>query len=233
MLGAEEVLVDVIFLDIDGVLLPFGGSRDGYSKDKLSFADGCIFPNCTMDALTLLLQRIYHIHPKVAPSGKRNGSSEATEIRGNPVLVLSSTWRARPEFIEDILASFRAHVVEKGLKDTSPHVTWEKHLESFFDITDPNYHATRYEEIQKWLRDNENNRQVGKINSQHTDKFILRSWIALDDEDLVNVEGTVSKDATNHAIQTKSSVGLANTDVDLGVRLVKRQIEEFHGILSS
>ena len=56
----------------------------------------------------------------------------------------------------------------------------------------------------------------------------MRSWIALDDEDLVNVEATVSKDATNHAIQTKSSGGIASTDVDLGVRLAKRQIQEFH-----
>lgn len=218
--------MDVIFLDIDGVLLPFGGSRDGYSKDKLSFADGCIFPNCTMNALTLLLQRMYHL--KVAPSGKRNESSEATKIRGNPVLVLSSTWRARPEFIEDILASFRAYVVEKGLKNAALLQTWSGHLESFFDATDPNYHATRYEEIQKWLEHNRTNMHACKNNSHHTDKFIMRSWIALDDEDLVNVEGTVSKDATNHAIQTKSSVGIANTDVDLGVRLAKRQIQEFH-----
>ena len=61
----------------------------------------------------------------------------------------------------------------------------------------------------------------------------MRSWIALDDEDLVNVEGRVLEDAKKHAVQTKSSVGLTLESVDFGVELIKMQIQEFHAGVSS
>lgn len=232
-------LVDVIFLDIDGVLLPFGGVRDTNYHKSDSTADGCIFPDCTMDALTALLQQIQTI----------SINTTATAIRGNPVLVLSSTWRARPEFIKDILSSFRAYYAatstKKGLEDTTS--TWEPHLQSFFDIVDPNYHATRHDEIYKWVNTyyatnatvrgkkqiifepQYNSTNNNNNNNGTNKKCIVRSWIALDDEDLVNLEGgRVSRDAMKHAVQTKSSVGLTLQDVRLGVRLLEKQIHEFH-----
>lgn len=221
-------LVDVIFLDIDGVLLPFGGSGDNSSKDNLSFKDGCIFPIGAMDALTTLLQRICDISLGTA-------ASSGLAIRGNPVLVLSSTWRARPEFIQDILSSFRAYNVGDGksreLNDKDVLKIWDNHQESFFDIIDTNYHATRHDEIYKWVNEN---KQQRNFSSKHAKvakkKYLVRSWIALDDEDLVNVEGRISTDAIEHAVQTKSSVGLTNADVNVGVELVKTQMQEFHGI---
>ena len=50
---AEE-LVDVVFLDIDGVLLPFGGGARDDDRPPFRFTQGCLFPDCTMDALTAL-----------------------------------------------------------------------------------------------------------------------------------------------------------------------------------
>ena len=173
-----------------------------------------------MIALTTLLQRIQ-------------------SIQGNPVLVLSSTWRAQSHFIQDILASFRVYVEEKGEGDASTMIAWGDHLQAFFDICDPNFHSTRHDEIYKWVNDN----VVTQNTMQHTSKsknkknskgqYTVRSWIALDDEDLVNVEGRVLEDAKKHALQTKSSVGLTLESVDFGVELIKMQIQEFHAGVSS
>jgi len=227
-------LVDVIFLDIDGVLLPFGGTRDKYHNDKQS-TDGCLFPDCTMEALTTLIQRIRNF-------SINNNTSCQKVIQGNPVLVLSSTWRARPEFIQDILSSF--NVYAQNNEDASILQTWKesKCLETFFDITDPNYHSTRQDEIMKWLEKNVVNVKGKKKNnnSQHTtcssktakkQQFIVRSWIALDDEDLINVEGNVTQHSDimkQHAVQTKSSVGLTLEDTEFGVQLIQKQIYKFH-----
>ena len=53
-------LVDVVFLDIDGVLLPFGGSCNGSlsQESKAIYTEGCVFPNSAMDALSSMLQRM-------------------------------------------------------------------------------------------------------------------------------------------------------------------------------
>jgi len=68
----------VIFLDIDGVLLPFQGK---------SFASTCgsIFPNHTLEAFSLILDTL--------PDTK---------------LVLSSTWRVQDKFRKEIMAAFRS-----------------------------------------------------------------------------------------------------------------------------
>ena len=59
--------------------------------------------------------------------------------------------------------------------------------------------------------------------------FQVRSWIALDDEDLVNVEeDRVEVKARPHAVKTESSVGLTLQDVDLGVKLIRDQMHSFY-----
>mmetsp|Transcript_11323 Transcript_11323/g.24135 ORF Transcript_11323/g.24135 Transcript_11323/m.24135 type:complete len:110 (+) Transcript_11323:71-400(+) len=78
-------LVDVIFLDIDGVLLPFGGVRDNFHNENLSFTNGCIFPDCTMDALTLLLHRMKNniFLEDMTPSTKTNDNEESISSNNN------------------------------------------------------------------------------------------------------------------------------------------------------
>ena len=213
-------LVDVILLDIDGVLLPFGDNNDnGYNNNETSKHEDCLFPDDTMHALTMLLQQISNL--------SFNTSSNQVQ-KGNPVIVLSSTWRARPEFIRDILNSFQIYADKKGLKDASTLETWKEAncLDSFFDITDPTYHSTRHGEIMKWV--NENTMSDTEKNRKQTRQFTIRSWIALDDEDIVAVEGQQHKEMLEHAVQTNSSIGLTPEDVALGVELMKKQISRFY-----
>lgn len=240
------VLIDVIFLDIDGVLLPFGSAKKSISQDEDYKCDDCIFPNSTMDALTILLQKVGDISLTI----KDKGNNQQI-IRGNPVLVLSSTWRARQEFITDILDSFRGYVAfmqQKKNQQQQPEVQqiWRPHLDVFFDLVDPCHHATRHDEIFSWVRDNEKGKQHRSNENDGSKKrkrrtpqeleciatmidFRVRSWIALDDEDLVNVEeDRVENKAIPHAVKTESSVGLTSEDVDLGVSLLEDQMNAFY-----
>jgi hypothetical protein len=216
--------VDIIFLDIDGVLLPFGGSTTEQSSDrKCRTTQGCIFPDCTMDALTSLLDRANHIS-----LGNDDHASPSSACCCK--IVLSSTWRARSDFIQDILDSFRAYATEKARTDPTIMPVWESHLDSFFDITDPNLHSTRHDEIYHWVHTHEQNLNQANTNNAHntTQDYIVRSWIALDDEDLVNVEGRVSQDAKDHAVLIQSSVGLTHKDVSFGMQLLEQQYQRFY-----
>ena len=208
-------LVDVILLDIDGVLLPFG---DTCIHNESATQDSCLFPDHTMHALTMLLQKICNLSFNTSSNQVQNG---------NPVLVLSSTWRARPEFIRDILNSFQIYANKKGLDDASTLQTWKETncLDSFFDITDPSYHSTRHDEIMKWVNENTTS---DKRKNKNIKSFVVRSWVVLDDEDVVNVERQQHKDMLEHAVQTNSSTGLTTEDVALGVQLIKKQISRFH-----
>ncbi len=211
------VLVDIIFLDIDGVLLPFGGTNAEQSSE------GCVFPDCTMDALTSLLHRANNLFLDDKPQQWQHSTNGIHDASSSPSckLVLSSTWRARSDFIQDILDSFRVYATKKARSVPTVMQIWEPHLGSFFDITDPNFHSTRHDEIYSWLRQREQKQN-------QTSDFIVRSWIALDDEDLVSVEGKVSQDAMDHAVFIKSSVGLTLEDVSSGIQLLERQRSIFY-----
>jgi hypothetical protein len=69
----------IIFLDIDGVLLPFEGNR-------FASTSGSLFPDHTMEALSLILQAM-----------------EGAKI------VLSSTWRVQDRFRKEIIAGLRSY----------------------------------------------------------------------------------------------------------------------------
>lgn len=235
--------VDVVFLDIDGVLLPFGSAKKSNqadrNQDEKYKCDDCIFPNSTMNALTSLLQKLGDISLKI----KDNKNQQQT-IKGNPVLVLSSTWRAQQEFIRDILVSFKAYVAFAQQQQPEVQQIWKPHLDAFFCLVDPCFHATRHDEIYSWVRDNAEGKHSHKNNSNKKRKrrtpqelectstvvdFQVRSWIALDDEDLVNVEeDRVEVKARSHAVKTESSVGLTLQDVDLGVKLIQDQMHSFY-----
>ena len=257
----KKKLVDVIFLDIDGVLLPFGDDADGrsssYSSSYSSISDqrrteGCIFPDRTMEALTTLLMHLdddaTSRREKEGAKKKKNGGDDdddasSSDHHHRAELVLSSSWRSRPDFVEDILSSFRAYATTSGggrRKEDAANVmrVWESRIDSFFDITDPNYHATRHDEIYNWVRQSSSRKgnKISKANATTTTKegggglggYIIRSWIALDDEDLVNVEGRIVPDANGHAVKTDSSIGLTHADVRRGIRLMEEQIREYH-----
>ena len=111
--------MDIIFLDMDGVLLPFGDQDYQYAnilgggiRLAYTYADGCIFPNETMAALTSLLARLRgtRIEGIVEGEDGNNGGNGATM---NPKIVLSSSWRSRPKFVRDILRSFRTYVASR------------------------------------------------------------------------------------------------------------------------
>ncbi|KAL7544187.1 hypothetical protein ACHAWF_007566 [Thalassiosira exigua] len=179
-------------------------------------------------------------HPSSPPTlpGHQNFSSDPEAIDGLLEEIqddLLNVVKRAPRGIDR--GSFRAYVGERGSSASGDVATvraWEGHLESFFDSTDSDFHATRHDEIYKWLK---NNSLVGgkcasccsKVDSR---KYAVRSWIALDDEDLVHVEGKVSRDTATHAVRTASSVGLTLEDVKDGLEMVERQIREFHSVSS-
>ena len=161
------VILKVIFLDIDGVLLPFPKGDDFENQ---------LFPSSTLNCLQYLLQEVH-----------------------GAKLVLSSTWRVREDFIQDIVDAIRGY----GIK-----------FEGFFSITDPTMHSERQWEIENWLS-NQRTRDYEKI-----------VWLAFDDEELL--EGDVNKKFRDrfigHVVKTKSQKGLTMDDVKNAIRLWNIQI---------
>lgn len=159
-------ILKVIFLDIDGVLLPFPKDENAGSE---------LFPASTLKPLQTLLQQ--------ADGAK---------------LVLSSTWRVRKDFIQDIVDCIQAFGID---------------FDGFFDITDPNMHSERQWEIERWLSNNR----------QKYDKIV---WLALDDEELL--EGDVNQKFRSlfegHVIKTESQKGLTMEDVKDALNLWQNQL---------
>jgi len=160
--GTDPSDAVVVFLDIDGVLLPFGQ---------------LLFPEPQLEALSRILE---------AFDGAR--------------VVLSSTWRVQPKFIQDILDQFRVYGDAYGgpLADLD-----------FFDITDPQLHSERHLEIDAWLL-------------QQTSP--PAAWVALDDEDLLG-GGTVHT-FEGRAVRTDSHEGLTEEMAQLAIQFLERQLAE-------
>ena len=165
----------VIFLDIDGVLLPFGNDNN----DKKEESCTALFPDRTLKALSKIIQ---HSPKPVA-------------------LVLSSTWRVRPEFCHQILQAFQTYNnVFRGYLPIT-----------FYDVTDVENHTERQWEIYDWLKG-----QDQKIDA----------WICLDDEELLEEEKNAKyqKLFEGHVIKTISSCGLTMKEAELAIRLLKQQV---------
>lgn len=166
----------LIFLDIDGVLLPFPNSEESTC--------GSIFPDDCLASLSDILQAF--------PTSR---------------IILSSTWRAQPNLIAEILDSFDLYAKAKG--GTLLDVT------QFADLTDTNYHTERQHEIYKYLF--------------HDNREKVAAWVALDDEELL--EGEVNaKYRTHfegHAVKVNSRTGLTARDASIAIQLIQHQLDRY------
>ena len=170
-----DVGVDVILLDIDGVLLPFGDEQN----EEASCSG--LFPDRTVAALSKILEHT------------------------GALVVLSSTWRVRSNFRQDILTALRVY----GEKFGGPLME----ISTFHDLTNINTHSERQWELRDWLMANQEK---------------VRSWVALDDEELL--EGETNEKYRylflGHVVKTKSSIGLTMKDAQIAIKLFKQQQQQ-------
>lgn len=151
----------ILFLDIDGVLLPFGQ---------------LLFPEPQLEAFSMILQAFV---PRIR-------------------VVLSSTWRVKPEFIQDIVHQLQSYGHQYG----GPLTDFE-----FMDITDPTMHSERHYEIDAWLLRQQSGPPL--------------AWLALDDEDLLL--GGTQHSFQGHAVKTDSHDGLTEEKAQVAIQLLRKQ----------
>lgn len=121
----------VVFLDIDGVLLPFGGTSD-VSPSSCN----ALFPDSTLAALSLLLDGI-----AAFPTPENNVPRWTTRV------VLSSTWRVHPQYRQEIVDSCRLYGKQFGGPLRKFHLD---------GITNAELHSFRQAEIDDWLQRQQN-----------------------------------------------------------------------------
>mmetsp|Transcript_20071 Transcript_20071/g.29784 ORF Transcript_20071/g.29784 Transcript_20071/m.29784 type:complete len:124 (+) Transcript_20071:199-570(+) len=116
------------------------------------------------------------------------------------MVVLSSTWRVRRDFCEQILQAFSDYAGTHG-EELLPT--------QFYDVTNVDNHSERQWEIHDWLASSRN----------------IDAWVALDDEELI--EGDTNKkyysEFQNHVVKTTSHIGLTQRDAQNAVLLLKAQ----------
>ena len=107
----ESNVLTIVFLDVDGVILPFPANETNCPKE------GCLFPKININALRRLLQ--------------------VTDAK----LVLSSTWRSQPSFVRDILSDFELHNLEinEFYSMTDPNYHAERQWEIYKWLKDHHY----------------------------------------------------------------------------------------------
>lgn len=180
--------VDVIFLDMDGVMLPFGNDDNASSSTATNDDETKnLFPSQTLAALSYILREI--------PTA---------------VLVLSSTWRVRPEYCSEVIQNFQQYGKQHGACERLAT------MDDFYDVTDIHTHSERQEEIHNWLVLN---------------KDRIRAWIALDDEELIlgKPNERFRDEFEGRVVKTESSVGLTKDDAKLAISLLNEQIEVLNG----
>lgn len=230
-------VVIYIFLDIDGVLLPFPFPFN--NEDNMMSGS---FPTRTIQALSTIYEAFLD-----------NPTQCSTEIR----IILSSTWRVSSTAVQEIINNFQTYCIEKNPKSPLRSIT------SFFDTTDLMLHTTRQHEIYEWLIRNKvlhtatsssatkrthhssNNainvrfRQTDETaydtttidNREKADRKVV-AWIALDDEELIktNCHKSTSQDYGrcfhNHCVRTVSSIGLTQSDAERAIELIQNQISK-------
>jgi hypothetical protein len=218
----------IVFLDIDGVLLPIVGNdcgRDdgeGQDDDNSAAGDdrsssslrplkGRLFPQQPIDALSVLCARVPTIQ-----------------------LVLSSTWRVHVAWRYDILNELQTY----GSGPLSQ-------LTQFHDVTDPAMHGERQHEIYQWLATHHNHGGVNVIpggsNGVRSSAASAAAtatagtttpaaWIALDDEDLLSGPANAAHRALfeRHVIHCDSKVGLTIVQAEEAADLLQAQLQQHH-----
>ena len=164
----------LIFLDIDGVLLPFG---DGAEPAVHLFPDRCLA------ALSLILVEL--------PTAE---------------LVLSSTWRANPQYQSDIIHDFSRYAAASA--NSSPLAR----VDSFPQTTCLHTFGVRQHEIHKFLR-----------RLPHPPP----AWIALDDEPLLEGRecAALRHVFEGHCVQCESSEGLTRELALVAVEKLRTQLQ--------
>jgi hypothetical protein len=154
----------LIFLDIDGVLLPFG---DG-SANLSSASPSALFPDECLRNLSLILAGVKNIE-----------------------LCLSSTWRANPNFVSQIIDDFKRFAKENGGGPLAKA--------DFKWMTSTTKFDTRQREIHDFLL---------KLPKEDLD-----AWVCLDDEDVLNGPECLELRPffEGHVVQTESPEGLTLT----------------------
>ena len=163
----------LVFLDIDGVLAPFGGrGPPGPPPQRTAKLDA--------DAA-------------FAPFDERCVERLAAIVAAtDATIVLSSSWRARPDAVA---------VVERRFRAFGPPLSEKVPLPT----TDINYHSVRQWEIARYL-----------------EKRPARRWVALDDEELVRGEECAERRALfeGRVSTIDSTAGLQDVHVDEAIRVL-------------
>lgn len=204
--------VPIVFLDIDGVLLPHSPrhyntcgicncpassttfvSRDREEDPSSSLRQVCpqcasfhkiLTPPTNRDFPSRTLSALSHILASVAPT---------------PRIVLSTTWRVDPRGIADIKAQFQT----RGPPNLKPHAAQS------WDMTDPTIFSVRQWEISGFLQ---------ASGALHT-----TPWVALDDDDSIANDPKFSDAFKGHTVVTDPQIGLTMTDARKAVALLAAQ----------
>jgi len=202
--------VNVIFLDIDGVLLP----HDALSVDQCSV---CLEPNSTRPKFVhansestiypLCLRCARKQIPPTsfsAPGRFPRRCLEALELIVSSSLsstavqiVLSSTWRCDGSAVAHILREFE----EFGGR--LAEITELDH------VTDPAAHSVRQHEIMGWFGD-----------PVHRRVPLIGNWIAVDDDSSIADDGKHREEMRGHAVVVDSQRGLTMADARAAARLL-------------
>ena len=198
----------LVFLDIDGVLLPFPTTVAAHQSTC-----GAIFPDPTLAALSRILDAFSGDTP----------SQSSHAVTKQPELILSSTWRAQENLIAEILHSFELYGKAHGGPLQS--------IQAFDDMTDPEYHSERQYEIHKYLlklldgEDTKNN-DYSSSRGDCRDHQPSVAWVALDDEELL--EGASNAEHRSnfigHAVKVNSRIGLTDDDAAFAIDLLQQQL---------
>jgi hypothetical protein len=197
----------VLFLDIDGVLLPFP------TNPLLHIPIGRIFPDVTLSALCHILEAFPKTTTAVPSIGCDSNIMNPEILNHSDTMVdivLSSTWRVKLSMREDIIADFRAY-------GRGPLSTFN---DDFYGITNPKLHTERQHEIFEWLK------QYHKENMIKNKKSSQFAWIAIDDEELIHGPSNAKYKSIfeNHVIHCDSKVGLTHDQAVQAIELIRNQL---------